>query len=118
MKKAFILLVCGLLFGFVSATAEPAAHQLHGKHQAAGLSCKDCHQTDHPTKRASVEACKQCHADVKIPTRKIAFHGRIVDVNAHDAHVGQLRCTLCHKVHTQPSELYCNTCHHYDIQVP
>ena len=37
--------------------------------------------------------------------------------NPHYSHLGDVNCTDCHKGH-QKSELMCNQCHQFSLQVP
>jgi fumarate reductase flavoprotein subunit len=123
MKKyytAALWLVCWALLAGAMGRAEEK-HELRGKHLAAELKCRDCHGTDAPEKRASAALCKECHeGEIKIESKQLPLHGkagRIVEVNAHASHQGELRCTLCHRAHS-PSVLYCNDCHEFDVNVP
>jgi fumarate reductase flavoprotein subunit len=122
MPKFFILLLTFILSVFLSAAfAAGEEKALRGKHLEAELSCADCHGTDTPEKKASQKACKGCHEGMENepPVIFIEENGVKHEVNPHNAHPGQMRCTLCHSIH-KPSTLYCNEgCHHtFSAKVP
>ena len=82
-------------------------------HAQAGVNCSGCHGTNFPDDGLSLEECLKCHGgyeDLAVATKE-------VEPNPHDAHYTDLRCTLCHKGHTE-SVLYCNTCHEFELDVP
>jgi len=108
----FLILCLALSAGVLFAQG---AGELRGAHSEAGLACVDCHGTDTPDKKAPASACMTCHADHKGEVREYTNNGIKVKVNPHASHQGDLRCTLCHKIHS-PSKLYCNQegCHAFD----
>jgi fumarate reductase flavoprotein subunit len=114
------IVTCWVLLSGMAGRAEDT-HELRGKHLAAELKCKDCHGTDVPDRRAPASRCKECHeGEIEIASKQLPLRGKtgkIVEVNVHASHQGELRCTLCHRVHS-PSVLYCNDCHEYDVKVP
>ncbi|PIW59483.1 cytochrome c3 family protein [Shewanella sp. CG12_big_fil_rev_8_21_14_0_65_47_15] len=80
----------------------------------------------HLTKLKKIEmnaSCISCHSTV--PSEKtvdVTFHhefyqGVKVSINPHYAHIGKIRCVLCHSGHEEPN-LYCNNCHEFDVNVP
>ncbi len=82
------------------------------KHAGYGVSCKDCHGTAAKT-APSTDKCLACHggnysALVRASPKQYDIKKGIT--NPHASHVGEVRCTRCHKNHAQ-SELYCNECH-------
>lgn len=92
---------------------------LEDTHAEAGIECIDCHGVAEPVKRAKAKNCKSCHGDMA-DAAAISFKdssGAAHELNPHNAHPGQIRCTLCHASH-KPSKLYCNTCHEFELQVP
>jgi fumarate reductase flavoprotein subunit len=93
------------------------AQELRGKHRDMALTCVGCHETDSPTKTASSSTCRTCHAQVDVRTRSLSSGGKTYAFNPHASHQGDLRCTLCHKVH-KPSVLICKDCHAFDVVVP
>ena len=86
---------------------------LDHKHAANGTNCRSCHETDFPDTRSSMDQCLSCH----ISYEHVAEFTSEVEPNPHSSHYEDLRCTLCHKAH-QASELYCNTCHKFEIEIP
>lgn len=86
---------------------------LDRKHADRGTNCRSCHETDFPESRASMDQCLSCH----ISYEQVANLTSDAEPNPHSSHYEDLRCTLCHKAH-QASELYCNTCHQFEIEVP
>jgi hypothetical protein len=89
------------------------SRHLDHTHAKNGVNCTGCHETAFPDDGLSLEECLKCHGsyeDLAAATKK-------VEPNPHDAHYTDLRCTLCHKGHTD-SVLYCNSCHEFDLDVP
>jgi hypothetical protein len=82
-------------------------------HAKAGTDCSGCHETPFPDNGLSMEECLKCHGSYE----ELAEATRETEPNPHDSHYMDLRCTLCHKVHTD-SVLYCNTCHEFELDVP
>lgn len=118
-KTAFSLLLLSILSS--TAFVASAGHSLKSPHQQAGLECSDCHKNTPPKRKASQKACRSCHSDMKDAAASILSEGadRKVEMNIHDTHVGDLRCTVCHSAHRE-SKLYCNdACHHkFDLKTP
>jgi fumarate reductase flavoprotein subunit len=120
MKAAFIAIILFTLFALVYAS-EKRADEVDPAHAAQELNCADCHDTDKPEKRAPASKCIECHSS-KTDEPPIAFKDETdisYNVNPHASHAGNMRCTLCHKIHA-PSSLYCNEgCHHkFLLKVP
>ena len=86
-------------------------------HQSNELSCTDCHGTDAPERRAPASACINCHSEIPGGVKTYSDAGNSREINVHDSHDGQLRCTLCHRIH-EPSTFYCADCHQFDVEVP
>jgi len=98
--------------------AEKDRWRITGKHAEEGLVCRSCHFSDKPSTPAPQAACIECHGVYKgspASTHDLAVGRRRFKVNVHDAHPGQLDCTLCHAAHKMPT-LYCNTCHTFKIE--
>ena len=115
MRKIAILPVIFLMqFAVYSIAAEQKdAGIINQPHREAGLECADCNGAKVPEKRAAASACIECHTK-KSDDKHVEFNDgdRSVSVNPHNSHVGEIRCTQCHKIHRQ-SLLYCNEgCHH------
>jgi len=115
-RVVFIFSAVFIVFSF----SVYAQNTINPKHSDAGLTCKDCHATGTPDKKAPASTCKSCHSKEDL-TKVVLFEdetGKKQNINPHDAHAGDLRCTLCHSIHGK-SNLYCNTgCHHtfkYDV---
>lgn len=87
---------------------------LHGKND---VGCADCHGKELPAPECFVEAtvCLNCHGSYGELAGK-TLRPEEVDVNPHNSHLGELRCTLCHKGHS-PSKAYCLQCH-TDFHMP
>jgi len=90
------------------------------KHQSKGVACATCHKTM-PFTRTDDATCMGCHGSYAQLAEKTA---RLEDLkagvqNPHKSHIGEARCTLCHKNHA-PSVLHCNDCHKpkFDMKVP
>ena len=125
MKKISIGFIFMLAFIFAYAqagkTIRTKAHQ--------NLSCASCHNTDKPERRAPVSACNMCHGnsggtykgkldkDGK-PVRNSYLDGSLTrEMNFHDSHQGDIRCTICHTTHAEPPKLYCNDCHSFKVEL-
>jgi fumarate reductase flavoprotein subunit len=106
------LILVAISWVMTLAPSQAAPPTINGKHGAIGLSCASCHGTDAPTTRAPATVCGQCHGGYD----KLAQATASANPNPHQSHQGEVRCTLCHKVH-QPSVLFCNECHQFDLKV-
>jgi fumarate reductase flavoprotein subunit len=109
-----IFIFLSLLVIAVVFASEKKADGIDPVHNETGLNCADCHDTDKPEKRAAASKCIECHTS-KADDAPLAFKdetGTSYEVNPHSSHAGNMRCTLCHKIHAE-SSLYCNEgCHH------
>ena len=97
-------------------------------HADNSLTCADCHKTENPDKRAPASSCKGCHEnqggtykgilgdDGKPVKKDYSESAGTRNVNIHDSHQGEIRCTACHTYHKEPV-LYCNECHSFDVKV-
>lgn len=116
MLMFFILILSVLIFSAAFADSQ----KLSDKHIANGLGCIDCHGVAEPTTKASAKKCLECHNEMQ-KANEVEFKdtaGKEYKLNPHNAHPGQLRCTLCHSGHKE-STLYCNTCHkNFVLMVP
>jgi hypothetical protein len=83
------------------------------RHAQQSVTCGLCHGKSFPETRASMEQCLTCHGSYQ----HLAKLTEDVYPNPHNSHLGEIRCTLCHKAHEQ-SVLYCNLCHVFDLKVP
>ena len=118
-------------------------------HEKEGLQCTDCHGVKNPPAKADqakiYASCLNCHANSggtykgeldaqgKGVEKEYPESGKTKMAAIHDAHVGQLRCTLCHTAHKVPDsgrinvatavktpgegKFYCNYCHQFDIKI-
>lgn len=85
-------------------------------HEAAGISCQECHETAAniivDDKEAKVNAaCITCHGDLK-ELAKLSDD----DINPHASHLGNVNCSICHKGH-EKSEAYCQKCHSFVMTI-
>ncbi|MGV8084579.1 MAG: cytochrome c3 family protein [Coriobacteriia bacterium] len=105
----------------------------HGK---ADVKCLDCHEptlgqqiteatkfvtgdyeTPLPFVKIGTSAyCLKCHGAYDDLAEKTADYLGQPGVNPHEAHLGQLPCYDCHRMHDQ-SQMYCSNCH-VDQKVP
>jgi fumarate reductase flavoprotein subunit len=84
-------------------------------------ACEDCHLENSEVVIPTTDKCLSCHGsylEIAKKTEKMEDIKRGIS-NPHKSHIGEVRCTLCHKIHSS-SVLYCNTCHspHFSFQVP
>ncbi len=79
-------------------------------HALKKISCGSCHESFFPEERASEERCLECHKGYAAVAARTAK----MKPNPHDHHLGEIRCTLCHKAH-EPSVDYCKQCHSFNF---
>lgn len=110
--KTVTLLALILMISVSAAVYAAPDKTVEGPHAELNMACADCHGTDTPDKRAPASACTGCHgeyADIAKLTEK-------VEPNPHKSHQGEIRCTICHKVH-MPSVVYCAECHDFGLKI-
>ena len=107
---AAMVVILTLAWGIAAAQQ---TNTISGKHLEQDLSCADCHNTDTPEKRPPVSSCYGCHGEYP----DVAELTADMEMNPHNSHQGEIRCTLCHTSH-KPPVLYCNECHSYEMIVP
>lgn len=112
MKNIMLLITAFLTILCISIAFAADEKPVLGKHGVEQIPCEDCHGTPTPDKRAPASACTGCHGEYD----EIAKLTEAQDPNPHKSHQGELRCTMCHKVH-QPSVVYCNECHDYGMKI-
>lgn len=100
----------------LAAAAASASPAMSLKHK--NLDCAACHGTSAPTELADQSACIKCHGQYKGKVIPGADYNPDrnprrpeIDVNPHDSHFGNVRCTLCHKEHAANPKPVCNDCH-------
>ncbi|QQS90641.1 cytochrome c3 family protein [Sutterella wadsworthensis] len=83
-----------------------------------GVDCAACHKTQSPAQPAAQDACIGCHGQYKgKPVPNADYNPDrnprrpVVEVNPHDSHLGNVRCTLCHKEHQASPKTACYECH-------
>jgi fumarate reductase flavoprotein subunit len=110
----FFIFCCSLLFSFnAMASSDKALADLH---EAAGITCQECHETADniivDDKESKVNAtCITCHGDLK-ELAKLSDK----DINPHASHLGNINCSTCHKGH-EKSEAYCLKCHSFTMPI-
>jgi hypothetical protein len=83
---------------------------LADKHEAAGISCSDCHMEDPPADSVATDTCLTCHEDYKELAASY--------LDPHNAHIAYSNCSDCHHVHRE-SERICQGCHHtFNVKAP
>jgi len=108
MKVAVCLAATLTLLYAVVVHAENGADFIsrEGKvHESNKVECAACHLNG-TEKIAPDSACYTCHGTYEDMAKATAE----LKPNPHDAHIGQIRCTLCHSTH-KPSKVYCDECH-------
>ena len=112
-----IAVVTSLLIATTTCYAKGASKTISGKHKKNALTCSSCHGSNKPVSPATQEACITCHGEiVTITAREISVGTKVVKVNVHDSHYGEVDCLVCHKIHGT-GRLMCNECHTFDITV-
>ena len=91
------------------------------KHRDKNIACESCHAKGSPYARPDDSTCIGCHgsyADLAKKTERLDNIKAGIE-NPHKSHMGEARCTLCHKNHA-PSVLNCNECHSpkFDLKAP
>jgi hypothetical protein len=89
--------------------------RLDDRHAQHDIPCDLCHGKPAGEDAGSTGQCLKCHVSYERVAALTKSKG--VSPNPHDSHYGEIRCTLCHRVH-KDSELYCNGCHSFDLKVP
>jgi fumarate reductase flavoprotein subunit len=91
------------------------------KHKDDDTTCRTCHEKGKPYARPGDETCMNCHESyAKLAESTASLEDIKAGIeNPHKSHMGEARCTLCHKNHAA-SVLYCNECHSpkFDMKVP
>lgn len=88
----------------------PEGALLADKHDAAGISCSDCHAEDPPADAVATDTCMTCHEDYQELAASY--------LDPHNAHISYSNCSDCHHVHRE-SEKICQGCHHtFNVQAP
>ncbi|KAA0888395.1 hypothetical protein ET418_16745 [Oryzomonas rubra] len=118
MKRILpLLLVMGLSMSAAYAESAPKVN----KHKGYGVACSSCHTTGTSYTRPDDSICLGCHGSYAELAQKTAKLENIkaAVTNPHKSHIGEARCTGCHKNHG-PSILMCNQCHSpkFDMKVP
>lgn len=115
--KNSVISVVGALCGIVAlsmSTSLSAADKsfLADRHAQKGVACSACHGQANPKTNAVVrnETCFACHQNYDILAKRTAK----IEPNPHFTHLGNVRCSDCHKGHRQ-STLMCNDCHKFSI---
>lgn len=85
----------------------PDSPHLDHTHMAAGLECESCHIAWPPEGAPDAEVCLACHGDSYRGLTKLT---QDQTPNPHDWHMGQVSCSLCHRVHA-PLHNPCQLCH-------
>ncbi|MCL2877166.1 MAG: cytochrome c3 family protein [Acidobacteria bacterium] len=78
---------------------------------APASACKGCHKTSGDTYKGKLDK------DGKPVHKNYSDGGLTREMNFHDSHQGDIRCTICHTTHTEPSKLYCNDCHSFRVEI-
>ena len=93
---------------FASWASSEYTDNLHAK---ANIACLNCHGKDLPGPDAAVEnpKCLECHGPMDQLAKKTE-PADFKDRNPHKSHLGEVACTICHKVHG-PAKVYCLECH-------
>jgi hypothetical protein len=88
----------------------PEGALLADKHDAAGISCGECHAEDPPASTVATDTCLTCHEDYKDLAASY--------LDPHNAHISYANCSDCHHVHRE-SERICQGCHHtFNVKAP
>lgn len=116
-----IVLLTLFMIIYLPAPAVFGADKLPKINKHKNITCESCHPKGSPYARPDDATCIGCHgsyADLAKKTEKLENIKAGIE-NPHKSHMGEARCTLCHKNHAQ-SVLYCNECHSpkFDMKVP
>lgn len=126
-KLKYFMIACASVLAFNVTAADDLL-----VHKNAGLTCVSCHETKTPSKAADYKKCISCHKNGdgayfygplndKGEGKLFSYqeNGKTRMASFHDAHVGHLRCTLCHSIHkdSNSKEVYCNKCHQFEVKI-
>jgi hypothetical protein len=116
------IVVCFVILSLCLTGPVFAAGQVKiDKHKDKGVACASCHEKAEGYTRPADSVCMGCHGSYAELAKKTAprYDARTGIDNPHKSHIGEARCTLCHKNHV-PSVLYCNQCHSpkFEMKVP
>lgn len=77
--------------------------------------CVTCHDTKTPAKGSVVmtESCTKCHGSYD----ELAKKTKDVLPNPHYNHLGEVRCSDCHRGHQEAKNM-CNDCHQFNYKLP
>jgi fumarate reductase flavoprotein subunit len=105
-----------LLFAALNVCIAEAAQKelLVQKHAETGVQCADCHSWEQDFAPVKIEACLGCHDGYA----GMAELTKDVFPNPHGSHLGNVKCTECHKVHTVATETTCDKCHNWGLKLP
>ena len=145
-----VMVVAALFAGATMVYAAQADKKIVSmKKHEGNVSCEQCHGVKTPPAKADqaklYAACLSCHANSGGTykgeldangngiEKEYPESGKTKMAAIHDAHVGPLRCTLCHTSHRVPDsgrinvktavkapaegKFYCNYCHQFDIKI-
>lgn len=101
MKKLLAAFLIGSIFAFPALAQAPQQF----KHMQRGVACESCHNSAAPAGPAKAKSCAKCHSYDQVAQKSASL-----PLNPHDSHAGQLRCTLCHREHSD-SVVHCKECH-------
>ncbi len=114
MKRTLVSVIASsVLLLFASGTALAAGNYLADRHASRGVKCEACHGVAAPkvpVKKVKAEKCLACHGSYE----KVAEKTKALKPNPHASHLGEVRCSDCHKGHAKPV-LMCNDCHKFDM---
>jgi len=111
---SFLVLIAVFALSFSTASAVQKK-QLVEKHSDAGVQCIDCHAAwKDASAPAKVDACLGCHDGYEWMAEKT----KNLQPNPHASHLGNVKCTECHKVHAVPSQILCDKCHNFGQVLP
>lgn len=117
LMKIFVLMTVIVVLSVSVSYAAPKVD----KHQSKGVACSSCHEDGTDNVIPADATCIKCHGSYADLAQKTANLDNIKAgiTNPHKSHIGEARCTVCHKNHAA-SVLYCNECHSpkFDMKVP
>jgi len=90
--------------------------QVQARSKMVTVSDKSCLQCHEGYDKMAMEITKRYPDHVESEIQKAAVVTQVYPVNPHKSHYGDMRCTQCHRIHSE-SRLYCNKCHDFQDTV-
>ena len=116
LNKSFLLMAIALV-NVAPFSAVEAGQQklLVSTHMGADVQCVACHESwESNVSKVNVDTCLGCHDGYE----GMAEQTKNVRPNPHSSHLGDTKCTECHKIHEVSKQTFCDMCHNFGQKLP